>query len=1453
MATPVDYEVLVPEEESFDFESIESPPSPVPTEAKDHIAGQLAVISSVGGTGTGTLVDEFNTAYGELDSGGSPEQVIRYRLLQDGIDLFQDINALAAQQAGQLAAAGDTDQFAANARAVNVLSNTYTNVSEHSVALAERFVTSVGPDTTAEEQHAMFGAVFANIMADVSDSIGLNTDTATSFAGLMLFPDMTADDFQMFGYDKAQAQLVTLLNATSGPLKERIEALFGTVDTMFDAYEGNALKIVGELERIYGTQETNGYLLPIIEDLLTVPAGILGATRAMAKSASNMATVALVNKKAAAAATQQVLEGGAEVGRAGGVAIETAATSLLGLDNARLLDPAMIPGIADSALESVKQTLIVQASMTRRGLEEMRNTQRGLQSEDDVQAFFDESLANALDEFQTSSFKKWDVVNSHVVKVDDLNAQIRVTLKDPAGDNLVLKRDIFYPVNRVGGDAVPDMAALSERLLTPTTLLRWVGGDPVSAATKQGAQQARFGAYFSQVVRNVTKPLKAAEKSNLEFILREGAKRKETYTYTDLLSGNNPLRRTFKPAEAQAYAEMRITLDQLWDAQNWRARTELGIQGYKGATALNRDFKGTRRLVARPVEMGTVRNALPPKASVVDGTNGKALSLDEAQVLVETGDWQPMQVKGKVAFGRQSYDYMVVPKTKVGDMPTRVLNYERGYVPQINRNVRYLGVGRRTVMENGIARPTYQITHFFDNVADAKRFEEKFKEGQTRVKGLDEFKAVRADQAGDNPELAALLKAYDDEYEVNAFGGLGRAGRSKDPIYISSAEQVERDLVDPLQSITGAFQSVARNVPMMQLRTDLIRKLEENVKGVGGSFKHGEWRGEIDVKGDPNKARALTSFQEYAKAVVGIPTAQEAAYQTRVANLVDRLEKSILKDNPAPMLKDKVNGKWVQQKARNALLNHFTGSDPFALARTATFHTLLGSFNPAQLLVQAAGATVAFSLNPQKAASLMPRYLEARWLLHMEADDVGAVMSAAKNAKIDPGTVDVVREFKRSGLWDSLKSNPDLEMARFGAVVDPSELQRNLSDASLFFYREGETFSRLYSWLEAHSHVKATLGRGLHTKSDWNQVFDRATRNTFNLTAANKAYWQSGALSVPTQFMQITAKFIEQIIPAAMPKVLGGRATAFSPGEARAVLGGSLGLFGAAALPFGQSNILPAFLEHLGVDELSPAGASILKGGFTDYMTELVTGVPADVATRTSTMYGLQQFLTRFETAEDVGDFVLGASGVLPERLLTMVKSLSPVAVRLATDFESLDGDDFTDSLMNVASVASTFSNANKARLWANTQQVYSLNTGAKIFDMEEVENWSGFLWAQALGFTPTQLSEFYLRSGSLYSKQQDRRETSKALSSYIKRHAAMVGNSTSPEELETLNRKLKHAIGVFTVGYSEAEVEDVMTSVRQSFKRGSEGERTLIEAADRWFKYQDVTAGLITSPEVTE
>ncbi len=412
--------------------------------------------------------------------------------------------------------------------------------------------------------------------------------------------------------------------------------------------------------------------------------------------------------------------------------------------------------------------------------------------------------------------------------------------------------------------------------------------------------------------------------------------------------------------------------------------------------------------------------------------------------------------------------------------------------------------------------------------------------------------------------------------------------------------------------------------------------------------------------------------------------------------------------------------------------------NPLTFARSVAFHAKLGILNPVQLFLQAQTLTHVTSLEgPVRAGKSM---IAAR-ISDMTAINPNKVIHddlAKKAASVGWKP----REF--------LEANEGLAKSGFGrvggevAVLD--DLQGpNISGGALdaakewstLFFTKGERAVRKTAYFAAYDRWRTANPRLAFDNAAQAEVLARADLLSVNMSRASNASWQTGVISIPTQFFAYQARLMEQfwgarLSPAEKLRAFTGYSLTYG------VPVGGLGFAtGGVGWPI-HEEISKGLLER-GIDPDQNAIASVVEKGLIQTLWRVIGEEDHNFAERYGP--GGLSFLKDLVKG-DKGTFetLAGVAGsVWGDALLKM----SPIAydlVALASDSDDhwpIAQQNFTEAM----SVVSTFNNAHKAYIALNWGKYISKNG---VVMQDNVNGWDAMFTALT-GTMPQSHSDFWL------------------------------------------------------------------------------------------------------------
>jgi hypothetical protein len=988
--------------------------------------------------------------------------------------------------------------------------------------------------------------------------------------------------------------------------------------------------------------------------------------------------------------------------------------------------------------------------------------------------------------------------------VDTFENGFAVEYKVDSGDGVELKtRTVRYTEDDAGYLDNLDVNRTTTLVTSPEVWMDKIFKGSVAQATQADFHSGKLLDEMHKTAKKIWTSDKDSNKK-LNDVLFKGQD-EEVNAY-----GIAELRDRFKMTEDEIirYYNARQFFDWMWHKENLRLRAKeihKGGVGVRIPTKLKDSSTEYTTIAARKVE------SFEDAGVIYDASTKRIIGVNKANETIKNGGYQKVSLNHPIdAAERGLVKFAIVPEANLANTPYQQLNKIKGYLPKIYEDVNFVFQMEEDVLVNGVRATRMSTRRLFDNKTDAMKYLES-----QRDLGPNRKMVVRS--AND------LTDVEMEDVSIQAFGGIVGDSRSRHKI-LFGLNGDEPKMVDAIGAMDANINHISTTLPFNNYRMGIVSTWQKSAK---------EWLEEphnpitspLKASTPPPIREALESSRLWIKDQMKIPTPQERRWQERMYSLGMWLEDK-------PLMGGKTTAKWSYNLA---------AKDPAAALRATAFHGLLGWFNPAQLAVQGQAAAVALSIDPVRAPMILPRVVAMRAAINTarNPDAIGKVAKAmAKASGMDEKDfIEAVQQYDKTGLWQSLKSTADYNAASMGYNIDAGALRR-VADEGLIFFREGESFARMYGWLLAREEwLKA--GNKIKNQQDIDAITERSVALTMNLNRANRAQWQKGWLSIPTQFQQINSKFIENI----MPETLGWSSKKWSPQEKRRVLAGQVVMYGSAGVPF-------AALVNTGIDKLfedspsmSPEMIQARRNGMYGLMQEVMFGDVLQGSDRLSLMTGVKDLTVSVAKAmrgelPDVSSLT-GPAGAMGGRILDTVGELAPyLNPNVDLDFTV---NELELVVAAAASPVSTFSNIHKASIWYRMNALTDKD-GNRLYDLYPDQ--MDVLVGKALGFTPDKLSEIYELSAYNNNRTRIIKDTFDAvISEYNKLNIQFDSDS------EINKRNFQNRIGFILSGLLPPDRERVMDRVFEHFNKDSKATQQLMRAIENHMETMRTSAG---DPEIS-
>lgn len=591
-------------------------------------------------------------------------------------------------------------------------------------------------------------------------------------------------------------------------------------------------------------------------------------------------------------------------------------------------------------------------------------------------------------------------------------------------------------------------------------------------------------------------------------------------------------------------------------------------------------------------------------------------------------------------------------------------------------------------------------------------------------------------EVADNPNVHYSLTSdheasYVSKYGLAAHSGLGADARTADDILREVAGAGEERL-PPAEAMSRYMDKLSKVYPIAEYRAQMIGRTETTVRNLMGK-PHWQFGDDIDVSIHPN----LHYLQEYVKAQLQIQTKAEREFGYTLRRVSEFVEL-----HAVPFLERYVsNPESLRNFGRELTkrLDKFGKLGPVHQVKAAAFHLLLGCFNPSGYIVQAQAGVYAMTMataqlgvlkGSRVAAAAAKDAFIARFALSNRPARDAIINRAIATGLVKKDFKEMIDAFERTGMYHSIKNSADYD-ALVKGLPGSMTTAGKLLDHGLLFFKEGELISRMTAF--SIEWAKAREGMGLYSSLTGDakiaRMMSEAQKNMLNLSTFNKAPWQDGLLGLPTQFWQVQAKMVEELI--------GDR---LNITQKLMLMISQIAMYGGSGYTMKQviTSAYQAGKEAMGMGSADePMGerekAFVTRG----FLGMLVPDM--DISSRGTMVPPIFDAISSF-IYDDHGTAArqyLGASATLFKRGEDLLDAAEVLTAKWGSDGEPVTIDDFSRVADKIAAMSST---------WTNAEKFYSMYTMDKVFNSygkPVADNFNPVeMYGQLIGFTPARVAE---------------------------------------------------------------------------------------------------------------
>lgn len=995
----------------------------------------------------------------------------------------------------------------------------------------------------------------------------------------------------------------------------------------------------------------------------------------------------------------------------------------------------------------------------------------------------------------------------------------KVTIRKPDGTEELVESNRFLTTNdQTGLFKVDDLNPMFAKTTSPNFFFGKDRDVLVEAYERIGYQQAAIRDTLATNFNAVTKGLNRSSMDKLDKVLHAGNKAEKTYSVSQLTTtGINGIVLTNK--EAVAYAGTRKLLDDIYVLEDLAMTKQRRVEGLKQVVS-----KGARSGLPD-------QNILAkPYAKYQDGVNAYNKDLYNYVKLPSIGEPRfkdkltPDEIKKWYDEGyqlvRASKDeanlfevqgtrtvWALSKSDEISELKGGLLPYREGYVPQIGEKEFYFAKVKDTMNIEGKAEASVGKTlATFENKIDAEKWK------------LD-FNKKRA-EAGEKPiEVSILPDRQTDDASLSAdsirrMGGLFGGRRSTRSIpHVRAGVEEERKFLNVYEAMQRNISHISRRIPMAEYRVGVekiwMNSAAQHIDDLKvRNYSFNEAAGLVhraDLKIDPLVKTKLQEAAAQIQYMNNVATHGEEAFMSQILTIGNRLEKvgeGKLGKIPGFNSLTRSAAHWFYK--RKSL-------DPISAIKGGTFHLVLGTMNVAQYFIQASGATIAISMKPLHAASVLPKLP-----MYTALDNIVDYATRQKAAKImekwgkktgllskDSNFADDYLSWNNTGIREGIvRQNVDAANMYGGMPMGKISTQKfmgTLSDASTAPYSAGELINARISYFTALSEMKAANKGKKLTDAQLKQVTARSEKFRLNMNKANKAFYQKGFLAVTTQFMSVNFRFAEAML-----------GSSFTRGEKLKLLAGQSMLFGTLGVPF-VDYATRTMLDSFGYtpDDIPPQVYHDLQEGVVGLALGYGDMENVDVVRRMALGEGFtQQIIGLALDEESPLVFLAGVTAVPGSRAIALWQGIlnSIKMVRSADDLDAGAMAKQVEVLTNY--ILELPSSTRKAAFaWeAFNSRVFKDKSGKPIIfnDNNPLED-----AMMVLGFNSREVMDYYEANRANYDMIQKKRDTTKR----IIKSWNMIAKAVGEDKQDQVEQLQMFTTGLLS-GYTEQDRADIYSAI---------------------------------------
>ena len=1189
-----------------------------------------------------------------------------------------------------------------------------------------------------------------NSQAKVLDQQG-GVATGKDILNMMVVPDQSYNVSKVTGADwfTSQEGLQSMADSREALLPDQRLLFDQNLKKSLDGVESSEVQKYTELLDFMGknphaSSDQIVEKLFLISDLAAVGKGLVTGSKAFNK----MRQLSKLHDHYTAAKA-------AELASHDGVAEETGIPKV----DAAMSGNPLKEDLKDSTL---KGTTVSGSSETRTRVQDVDRALDQINSIQGVQILPNERELNDM-------VSKWDKIYNEMDNVESAHVTknvdgVSIEYKTPEG---TFNKHVEYRTDDFGG-------FVDKSFGLPKTSTRYVWSPKFlhGEDSKELVDAAVIGHFKkTKTIAMYNKALKSARKGLNRKSLRKVNELMSSLNGKDIDASYQTLVHTgiggkfLSPKEADSLLAIRRVFDHMHEVNNSTLRREMELQNLRETHVAGENHYAKSYEDAQSAQQAYRLDVDNNQVAVYfEGNTGSVSDLDNDKIkeMYDQG-YRMVKSSSKDKYGWFKDDsenrsrYAMVMRDDVKELPDKVLPYIPNYVPRLREEANFFIRQKVPMQVNGNNLEGLRTVAWAKTKSQAEEWlalQEKATTGKFDRGSwtIDPDRKVGVDTAGES-----------DTVRMN--GGMYRGSRSQTGLVYAGDNTSDEGVVDALHTLQGAIRYTADRMNLSEVRQTLRHRWLQDASSIDKEVTKVPWskaRSLIkDSDASPQLKSKLLASHDQITNVSGIPSRSEQEMQGIIRAI----------------------GESFDNRGMERLAKYFyknSDKSPLGMLKGGAFHMMLGMFNPAQYLVQMMGGAVAVGANPASFTKALPRIMAAG-LTDTIDDSIlhgKALKALAKGDKMFEGMTDDVEFWRRSGMYESvLKNNADFDSSGRFMPLDAGAIRRGwskLGDLSTLPYEAGELASSRISFFTALEHYKSLMGdKWMYSEENLQKVVSRAESYRLNMSSANKAEYQKGLMSLPTQFKSTYTRSME---------VFMGKD--FSMAEKSRIALSQVALFGAAGVPifsYFKDNIAKALLP----DNPTPEDELMISKGSAGWLINGVWNVDAEVSDRLSmagdivqdvqdTFFSKQTFLKSF----------FGASFTSTDKATSALMNMMAIG-KLVIDDESMNSLDkmgFMSKQLSLQLANIPTSSRRLLEAWVlQTHKEVRDSNGVSLYQIAQQDYNLRTVIARAMGFSSQETNDIYETNQGNYARSDKVKDLAKTYTGMI--NNMMVGIDAQDEE----------------------------------------------------------------------